>query len=103
MKKLGSDEWITKEKLHSRLKQKSPLFESLGIDDFTRNYLNVWPGVQRKGSRAAGQENAVRLGSEGQRLLDLLELPWFKSLLERSALTDEQRGSITEGLSIQKL
>jgi len=104
LKQLQPDKWMTKEELLSRLKGRSPeLFEHLRIDEFTRNYLNVWPGIQRKGSRAAGQENAVRLSREGQRLLNLLELPWFTALLERSALTDEQRERITEGLNIRKL
>lgn len=104
LRKLSQDEWIAAEDLLSRLKGNIPsLFSTLSVDEFIRNYLNVWPGIQRKGSRASGQENAVRLSREGQKLLELLELPWFKALLERSALTDEQCGSIAEGLNIQKL
>lgn len=104
LEELKPDEWMTKENLLSRLKSRAPqLFEHLQINDFTRNYLNVWPGIQRKGSRATGQENAVCLSSDGQKLLDLLTLPWFGALLQRSALTDEQRKNITQGLSIQKL
>lgn len=104
LEQLPSGEWMTKEELLSRLKGRSPLlFKDLQTSDFTRNYLNVWPGIQRKGSRSAGQENAVRLSSEGLKLLNLLKLPWFVALLERSVLTDEQREYITDGLNVQKL
>ena len=104
LEQLPSGEWMTKEELLSRLKRRSPLlFGDLQTNDFTRNYLNVWPGIRRKGSRAAGQENAVRLSNEGLSLLSLLKLPWFVALLERSVLTDEQRKHITDGLNIQKL
>ena len=103
LEELSPNDWITKEELLSRLKRKSSLFEELRIEDFTRNYLNVWPGIQRKGTRDTLQENAVRLSSEGQNLLDLLKLPWFKVLLQRSTLTEEQREDILKGLSIRRV
>ncbi len=103
LEELKPDKWVTKKELLGRLKRMSPLFEDLRIEDFTRNYLNVWPGIRRKGNRATGQEDAVCLSSEGQVLLDLLKRPWFVALLERSVLTDEQRESVVTGLNIRKL
>ncbi|MEJ5345460.1 MAG: hypothetical protein WHS83_11180, partial [Chloroflexus sp.] len=100
---IGEDAWIPKEELLSRLKNKSDLFVNVELEVFTRNYLNVWPGIQRKGSRETGQENAVRLSAEGRRLLQLLELPWFEALVQRGTLSEEQRKSIHEGVNINKV
>ncbi len=36
-------------------------------------------------------------------MLELLELRWFKALVERRALTDEERDSIIGSLDIQKI
>lgn len=100
LRKLGGA-WVTAEDLLSRLKNETLLFSNLDVTTFIRNYLNVWPGVERKGNRQTGQENAVRLSREGERLLELLELPWFKALLQRTTLSDNEE--IFGGLKIERL
>ncbi len=71
LRTLRQEEWIAAQDLLGRLKGKSSSFSNLSLDEFIRNYLNIWPGIQRKGSRSEGQENAVRLSKEGQKMLEL--------------------------------
>lgn len=100
LNQLKPEGWITAKDLLNRLKGRSALFSNLDIDAFVRNYLNVWPGIARKGNRQTGQEDAVRLSSEGQKLLEMLALPWFQVLLQRDTSFDE---TIISGLKIKKL
>lgn len=93
--------WISAKELLSRLKNKTELFGDLDYEQFIRNYLNVWPGIERKGNRQTGQEDAVRLSCEGERLLELLKLSWFKDLLQRTTLSDSEE--IIKSLKIKRL
>lgn len=94
-------EWISAKELLSRLKNKTELFGDLDDKQFIRNYLNVWPGIERKGNRQTGQEDAVRLSREGERLLELLKLSWFEDLLQRTTLSDSEE--IIKSLKIKRL
>ncbi|MEM3147200.1 MAG: hypothetical protein QXY94_06585 [Archaeoglobaceae archaeon] len=99
------EEWITAQDLLSRLKSRTTLFDNLNVETFIRNYLNVWPGIERKGSRQTGQENAVKLSDEGRRLRDLLKERWFDALLRRSTLSESDKDwkEIVGSLEIQRL
>ena len=75
---LPEGEWIDSRNLLPQLMGTHPeFFRGLSLMDFVRNYLNVYPGIDR-------QEDAVRLSREGTAVLGLLRLDWFRALLERT-------------------
>jgi len=96
--------WISSQELLSRLKgEAKPGFVDLSLGAFRRDYLNIVPGVERKGNRVEGQEDANRLSEEGWRILTLLRSPLFKALARRDEIAPDEIAALTADLEIHKL
>jgi len=94
--------WISSRDLLSRLKTK-PGFAGLSPGTFQRDYLNTMLGVQRKGSRIDGQQDANCLSEDGRRILSLLRSPLFRALTRRDEFTPEEIEALTADLNIRRL
>ena len=96
--------WIGSQELLSRLKGRAkPGFANLSLSAFQRDYLNTMPGVQRKGSRVGGQEDANRLGKEGYRILSLLQSRLFKALARQDEFAPDEITALVADLKIRRL
>ena len=96
--------WIGSQELLSRLQGRAkPGFADLSLSAFRRDYLNTMPGVERRGSRIEGQEDANRLSAEGQRILTLLRSPLFRALARWDEFTPDEIATLTADLEIRKL
>ncbi len=84
LQQLREGVWIDKRTLLGRLKHNHAEFQKLKLEEFVRNYLNAYVGIDRRGTRETGQEDAVRLSPEGAKVLELLGLDWFRALLDRT-------------------
>jgi hypothetical protein len=99
-----SGRWISSQDLRSRLKGRGkPGFADLSLGAFQRDYLNTMSGLQRKGSRAEGQEDANRLSDEGRGILSLLRSPLFRALARQDEVTSDEIAALTADLEIRKL
>lgn len=97
------EHWIGSCDLLSRLKQSDPIFKEMQQKTFVRNYLNIMPGIERKGNRADGQEDFNRLSKEGYRILSMLKSPLFKALILQNEIMHEEILSLTTDLKIYEL
>jgi hypothetical protein len=78
---------VTSKELLGRLKGIAPLrFESIELNAFQRDFLNVMQGVERLGDRLTGQKDAIRLGDDGREILALVRRPLFRALMNRKQL-----------------
>lgn len=79
--------FVSSDEFMSRLKNDaSLLFEGLDKAVLIRDFLNVMQGIKRLGDRAQGQQNGVRISSDGQQMLDLLRRPLWQALVQRHEL-----------------
>jgi hypothetical protein len=98
------EQWISSQDLLSRLKGKAkPGFAGLSLEAFQRDYLNTMLGVQRKGSRVKGQQDANCLSEDGCRILSLLRSPLFRALTRRDEFTSDEIAALTADLNIRQL
>jgi hypothetical protein len=98
------DGWISSRDLLSRLRGKAkPDFADLSLDAFRRDYLNTMPGVERKGNRIEGQEDANCLSDDGRRTLTLLRSPLFRALARQSEFALDEIAALTADLKIRRL
>jgi hypothetical protein len=96
--------WVGSPELLSRLKGKAKSgFVDLSPRAFRRDYLNIMTGVQRKGSREEGQEDANRLSEEGGKILTLLRSPLFKALARQDKVSPDEIAALTADLEIHRL
>jgi hypothetical protein len=96
--------WVGSQELLSRLKGRAkPGFADLSLNAFRRDYLNTMPGVQRRGSRTEGHEDANRLSKEGYQVLSLLRSPLFRALARQSEFTFDEIEALTADLEIRPL
>ncbi len=71
--------YIVSENLLSRLKSKAfNEFEGVDINAFKRDFLNVMQGIEQKGDRHRGQEDAIRLSLKGAKSWMLCNSSSFK-------------------------
>jgi len=97
-------EWMSSSYLLSKLKGKRPdLFENINLKSFKRDFLNIMPGVKRKGSRVEGQEDLNSLNNRGKKILKIIRSPLFKALIRSGyySLTDIEE--LTEDLKIKRI
>lgn len=96
--------WVSSEELLSRLKNRgAPGFHEMSLESFRRDFLNTMSGVERKGSRLEGQEDANRLGEDGKTVLAIIRSPLFRALTRQDPLPREEIETLTEDLNICKL
>lgn len=96
--------WTSSQDLLSRLKQKHSLdFGNLSLKEFQRDYLNIIPEIQRKGSRNEGQEDKNRLNEYGKEVLKTIRSPLIKTLLRREKTQQDEISDLIKDLNIDKL
>jgi hypothetical protein len=96
--------WVSSGELLSRLKgSRAPGFEGMSLNAFRRDFLNTMSGVERRGSRIEGQEDANRLGEDGRATLAVIRTPLFKTLARQEVLSPEDLEALTGELNIRKL
>lgn len=99
-----SEAYVSSQDLLNRLKNAAwQDFAEMNLETFKREFLNVMQGVERRGDRQVGQEDLVRLGQDGQQILERTNTPLFRALVQRERCTREELSEITEQLNIQEL
>lgn len=100
----GVKDWLTSSELLSRLKgTHHELFGNMSLTSFKRDFLNVMLGVRRKGSRAEGQEDLLRLSRDGEKTLEILRSPLFNALIKRKKYSESEIQELVSTLKIKKL
>jgi hypothetical protein len=96
--------WVSSGELLSRLKGSQALgFEGMSLNAFRRDFLNTMSGVERRGNRIEGQEDANRIGEDGRATLAVIRSPLFKALTRQERLLPEDIEALTKDLNIRKL
>lgn len=94
--------YVTSEELLNRLKRSKPeVFGSMDLTTFKRDFLNVMWGIEQRGDRITGQQDAVRLSDDGRNLLQLMRQPLFQALVYRERLSQEDIDDIVKGLNLK--
>ncbi|HRJ40275.1 MAG TPA: hypothetical protein PL105_00270 [Caldilineaceae bacterium] len=80
-------------------------FGAMDLQTFKRDFLNVMQGysIEQYGDRQAGQEDGVRLSSDGKSILNLIRQPIMRALVQREQLQEEDIEAIITSLPIQKV
>lgn len=100
----GVEDWLTSSELLDRLKGAHPeLFGNTSVALFKRDFLNVMLGVKRKGSRAEGQEDFLRLGRDGEKTLGILRSPLFNTLIKREEYPESEIQKLISTLKIKRI
>lgn len=101
---LGPDGYIRSKDLLDHVKSSADTeFRDVDLQSFRRDFLNIMRGIEQTGDRVVGQEDFVRLGADGQELLDLMRKPLFRALINYERLSEEERQSAIADLNIEKL
>lgn len=97
-------DWVTSSELLAKLKGAHPeLFGNMNLALFKRNFLNVMLGVERKGSRAEGQEDFLRLSKDGEKTLEILRYPLFNTLIKREIYPESEIQKLINTLEIERI
>jgi len=101
--KTASVPYISSGELLGRLKGTAPMeFGSVDLAAFKRDFLNVMQGIERLGDRDTGQQDAVRLGDDGQNILALVRRPLFQALVNRRQFDEATIEGEIAGLNIRR-
>lgn len=97
-------DYINSQELLGRLKNSILQdFKNMDLETFKREFLNVMHGIERKGNREVGQEDSVRLSANGHQLLNRVDKPLFRALVQRELIALDEIEQIISELGIKKL